>query len=168
MKLADETLVTLTADIVSSHIGHNPVSVADMPSLISSVYAALAKLGQADEAEPEKQEPAVSIRSSVKPDALTCLVCGAKMKMLKRHIATEHGLTPAQYRQAWSLPSDYPMVAPNYAAHRKELAVKIGLGRKPKAQAESASAGPADGRSEDDQAAKPKRSYRKKSETIDA
>lgn len=76
-------------------------------------------------------KPAVSVRASVKPDAVTCLECGEKMKMLKRHLGTEHGLTPTEYRSRWSLPADYPMVAPDYAAKRKELAVRIGLGRKP-------------------------------------
>ncbi|MDR3440561.1 MucR family transcriptional regulator, partial [Telmatospirillum sp.] len=75
--------------------------------------------------------PAVSIRKSVRPDAITCLECGKELSMLKRHIATDHGLSPAEYRAKWSLPSDYPMTAPDYAARRSELALKIGLGRKP-------------------------------------
>jgi predicted transcriptional regulator len=97
--------------------------------LIQSVYTSLAGLGQAP-APVEKREPAVSVRSSVKADAITCLECGAKMKMLKRHLSTDHGLSPAEYRTRWHLAADYPMVAPDYAAKRKELAVKIGLGRK--------------------------------------
>ena len=98
-------------------------------------------LGQAPEPLEEKLIPAVSIRASVKPDAVTCLDCGAKMKMLKRHLGTEHGMTPAEYRTRWNLPADYPMVAPEYAAKRKELAVRIGLGRKP-GQKPMAKAGP--------------------------
>jgi predicted transcriptional regulator len=130
--LADETLLTLAADIVSAHVGHNNVSVDALPGLIQSVYASLADLGKPIEVVPEKREPAVSIRASVKPDALTCLECGAKMKMLKRHLASDHGLTPADYRSKWGLSSDYPMVAADYAARRKDLALKIGLGRKAK------------------------------------
>lgn len=163
--MQDETLVTLTADIVSAHVGHNAVTVDDMPALIKSVYASLENLGKTVEAPQEKRDPAVSVRASVKPDALTCLECGNKMKMLKRHLATDHGITPAEYRQAWGLPSDYPMVAPNYAARRKELAVKIGLGRKPKAKTEMSSAAPADGQSEADELAKPKRGARKSAAT---
>ena len=88
------------------------------------------------------RDSAVSVRASVKPDAVTCLDCGAKFKMLKRHLSTDHGMTPTEYRVRWNLPADYPMVAPDYAARRKELAVRIGLGRKPgqspKAQAKVA------------------------------
>ena len=129
--MTDETLLTLAADIVSAHVSNNSVSPADLPKLIQSVYGSLASLGQEAPVE-EKREPAVSIRASVKADALTCLECGAKMKMLKRHLASDHGLTPAEYRTRWSLATDYPMVAADYAARRKELAVKIGLGRKQK------------------------------------
>jgi predicted transcriptional regulator len=88
----------------------------------------------------EKREPAVSVRSSVKADAIACLECGAKMKMLKRHLSTDHGLIPPNTAARWNLAADYPMVAPDYAAKRKELAVKIGLGRKPKAEVEAAPA----------------------------
>lgn len=129
--MADETLLDHVADIVSAHVSNNLVSAADLPGLIQSVYASLAALGQAPEPVDEKLTPSVSIRASVKPDAVTCLDCGAKMKMLKRHLGTDHGLTPAEYRARWNLPADYPMVAPDYAAKRKELAVRIGLGRKP-------------------------------------
>ncbi|MDE1915677.1 MAG: MucR family transcriptional regulator [Sphingomonadales bacterium] len=127
--MTDETILTLTADIVSAHVSNNTVAPVDLPRLIESVYASLAGLGKEAPVE-EKREPAVSIRSSVKPDALTCLECGTKMKMLKRHLTSDHGLTPAEYRARWSLPADYPMVAADYAARRKELAVRIGLGRK--------------------------------------
>lgn len=135
--MADETLLTLASDIVCAHVSNNSVTAEELPILIKSVHDSLAKLGQTEEAVEEKREPAVSIRASVKPDVLTCLECGAKMKMLKRHLNTDHGLTPAEYRQRWNLASDYPMVAPDYAAKRKELAVKIGLGRKPKAGVEA-------------------------------
>jgi len=126
--LADETLIALAADIVSAHVSYNNVSIEEVPRLIQSVYASLADLGKPAKAAPEQREPAVSIRTSVRPDTLTCLECGAKMKMLKRHLGTEHSMTPAGYRSYWGLPIDYPMVAPEYADLRKELALKIGLG----------------------------------------
>lgn len=129
--MENEALLDHVADIVSAHVGNNSVAPADLPGLIQAVYASLAALGQAAEPAVEERKPAVSIRASVKPDAVTCLECGEKMKMLKRHLGTEHVLTPAEYRTRWSLPGDYPMVAPDYAAKRKELAVRIGLGRKP-------------------------------------
>ena len=127
-----DDLVTFTADIVSAHISNNQIDAAALPELISMVYAALAGLGSSEVvAVEEKLLPAVSVRASIKPDAITCLDCGFKGKMLKRHLNTEHGMTPEEYKARWSLPKDYPLVAPNYAAMRKELATKIGLGRKP-------------------------------------
>jgi len=126
----DETLVTLTADIVAAHVSNNSVSVSDLPTLIQNVHGALTGLGRAV-AEPEvKQEPAVSIRASVKPDYIVCLEDGKKLKMLKRHLMTHYQMTPEQYRAKWNLPADYPMVAPNYAEQRRSLAKKIGLGTK--------------------------------------
>lgn len=127
----NETIITLAADIVSAHVSNNAASTADLPTLITSVYDALANLGQTAPAAEEMKQPAVSIRSSVKPDAITCLECGKKLKLLKRHLSNDHGLTPADYRSKWNLAKDYPIVAPNYAETRKQLAVKIGLGRKP-------------------------------------
>jgi len=126
----NEMLITLTADIVTAHVANNNVDGAVLPSLISSVYGALVGLGEPVPVEV-KHEPAVSVRSSIKPDHIVCLACGAKMKMLKRHISTDHGLTPDQYRARFNLPADYPLVAPDYAQTRRELAKKIGLGRKP-------------------------------------
>jgi predicted transcriptional regulator len=126
-----ETLITLTSDIVAAHVSNNSVSVEDVPTLIQSIYGALASLGNEGAASIEAPEPAVSVRSSVKRDHIVCLEDGKKMKMLKRHLMTDHGLTPAEYRTRWSLPSDYPMVAPAYAEKRRDLAKKIGLGRKP-------------------------------------
>ncbi len=127
-----DDLVTFTADIVSAHISNNQIDAADLPELISTVYAALAGLGSSEFVTvEEKISPAVSVRASIKPDAITCLDCGFKGKMLKRHLTTEHGMTPEEYKARWNLPKDYPLVAPNYAAMRKELATKIGLGRKP-------------------------------------
>jgi predicted transcriptional regulator len=126
----NETLITLTSDIVAAHISNNSVTVEDVPTLIEKVYGALAGLGNAAEQEIPP-EPAVSIRASVKKDFIVCLDCGKKMKMLKRHLMTDHGMTPDEYRARWNLGADYPMVAPNYAEKRRVLAKKIGLGRKP-------------------------------------
>ena len=125
-----ETLLTLTADIVAAHVSHNNVSISDLPGMIARVHDALNGLGE-PVIEPEAPlEPAVSIRSSIKPDYIVCLEDGKKLKMLKRHLMTHYQMTPEQYRAKWSLPADYPMVAPNYAEKRRMLAVSIGLGRK--------------------------------------
>ena len=127
-----ETLIALTADIVSAHVSNNSVSVADLPTLIANVHGALGALGTTAAPAPvvEKREPAVSVRASIKPDYVVCLEDGKKLKMLKRHLMTHYQLTPDQYRQKWNLPADYPMVAPNYAEQRRTLAKKIGLGTK--------------------------------------
>ena len=126
-----ETLITLTSDIVAAHVSNNDVDGEELPALITNVFGALSKLGQ-DEAPAEVlPDPAVSIRASVKKDHIVCLDCGKKMKMLKRHLMTEHGMTIDEYKARWSLGADYPMVAPNYAETRRDLAKKIGLGRKP-------------------------------------
>lgn len=126
-----ETLITLTSDIVAAHVSNNSVSVNDLPTLISNVYSALSGLEKPVVAEEVAPEPAVSIRASVKNDHIVCLEDGKKLKMLKRHLATRYNMTPEQYRTRWNLPADYPMVAPAYAEKRRELAKKIGLGRKP-------------------------------------
>ena len=129
MTADDNSLVSLTAEIVSAHVVHNTVAVSDLPALISGVYASLAGLGGADAPTPvEPQQPAVSIRASIKPGYLVCLEDGKQMKMLKRHLMTDHQLTPAAYRAKWQLLADYPMVAANYAAERRTLAMSIGLG----------------------------------------
>jgi predicted transcriptional regulator len=131
----DEVLITLTSDIVAAHVSNNSVAVSDLPTLIQNVYGALSGL-QSEAAPPQpKQEPAVSIRASVKPDFIVCLEDGKKLKMLKRHLMTHYQMTPDDYRAKWGLPADYPMVAPNYADQRRSLAKKIGLGttrRRPK------------------------------------
>lgn len=126
-----ETLITLTSDIVAAHVSNNSVAVGDLPTLISNVYSALAGLDRSEPVVEAAPEPAVSIRSSVKNDHIVCLEDGKKLKMLKRHLATRYNMTPEQYRARWNLPADYPMVAPAYAEKRRELAKKIGLGRKP-------------------------------------
>ncbi|MEM6681314.1 MAG: MucR family transcriptional regulator [Pseudomonadota bacterium] len=126
---SDENILSLTADIVSSHLSNNTVAVSDVPVLIEKVYSSLTKL---ESPEPEAQprpEPAVSVRKSIQPDYIVCLEDGKKLKMLKRHLKTRYDMTPEQYRERWNLPSDYPMVAPNYAAQRRKLAKEIGLGK---------------------------------------
>ena len=131
----NETLIALTADIVAAHVSNNSVAVSDIPLLIQNVHSSL--VGLTEESEPaveERPEPAVSVRASIKPDYIVCLEDGKKLKMLKRHLMTHYNMTPDEYRARWNLPADYPMVAPNYAATRRELAKKIGLGRKPRAK----------------------------------
>jgi predicted transcriptional regulator len=125
----DDQIKNLTADIVSAHIANNDVSADQLPGLIRDVHQALATVGQTP-AEPIKSEPAVDVKKSVFPDHLICLECGASLKMLKRHLATDHDMTPEEYRAKWGLPPTYPMVAPEYAATRSKLALASGLGRK--------------------------------------
>jgi len=128
----EDTLLTLTADIVAAHVSNNSVAVNDLPVLIQNVHAALNGIsGKASAPEP-KPEPKVPIRSSVKPDYIVCLEDGKRLKMLKRHLMTHYNMTPDQYRQKWGLAADYPMVAPNYAAARSNLAKQIGLGARRK------------------------------------
>lgn len=126
----NELLITLTSDIVAAHVSNNSVAVSDVASLIQNVHSALAGLSEPAPAPEVKLEPAVSIRSSIKPDYIVCLEDGKKLKMLKRHLMTHYQMTPDDYRAKWGLPADYPMVAPNYAEQRRTLAKKIGLGTK--------------------------------------
>ncbi len=126
----DSTLITLTADIVAAHVTNNSVAVADLPSLIQNVHGALSNLGKSETAPETKQEPAVSVRASVKPDYIVCLEDGKKLKMLKRHLKTAYNMSPDEYRERWGLPMDYPMTAPNYAQKRSALAKDSGLGTK--------------------------------------
>ena len=127
----NETLITLASEIVAAHVSNNSVSVDELPTLITNVYGALESVGNGGPQEEPRPEPAVSVRASVKKDRITCLDCGKQMKMLRRHLSTEHDMTPSEYRERWDLPADYPMVAPDYAETRRDLAKKIGLGRKP-------------------------------------
>jgi predicted transcriptional regulator len=122
-------LLALTTDIVASHVSHNAVAVTDISLLIRQVYMALAGLEFSEKAM-ERPKAAVSIKKSVTPDYIVCLEDGKKLKMMKRHLRTRYNLSPEEYRERWSLPSDYPMVAPNYAKQRSDLAKKIGLGTK--------------------------------------
>jgi len=143
--MADETtndLLSLTADIVAAHVAHNRVTVGELPDLISKVHSALSGLGQeASEPMATEQKPAVSVRSSIKPDYIVCLEDGKRLTMLKRYLQTNYGMTPQQYRAKWKLPADYPMVAPNYAEKRRTLAKAIGLGRKSGAAAPASKRG---------------------------
>lgn len=129
MSIDSDTLTTLTADIAAAYVTHNSIAAAEVPTLITNIHGALSGVLMAP-AEEEKPEPAVSIRASVKPDHVTCLCCGRQMKMLKRHLMTDHGLTADAYRQMFDLPASHPLVAPNYAAKRADLAKEIGLGTK--------------------------------------
>ena len=127
---AEDTLLTLTADIVAAHVSNNSVAVNDLPNLIQNVHGALTGISSNSSAPEARPEPKVSIRSSIKPDYIVCLEDGKKQKMLKRHLMTNHNMTPDEYRQKWGLAADYPMVAPNYAEQRRTLAKSIGLGTK--------------------------------------
>jgi predicted transcriptional regulator len=124
-------LLALTADIVSSHVANNTLAVGDIAPLIEQVYQTLARVGSAEPAQ-DKPKPAVTVRRSVTPNFIICLEDGKKLKMLKRHLKTRYNMTPDEYREKWGLSADYPMVAPNYAAQRRELAKQIGLGTLPR------------------------------------
>ncbi|MGE0036974.1 MAG: MucR family transcriptional regulator [Xanthobacteraceae bacterium] len=122
--------IKLTAEIVSAYVSNNTVSSVDLPALIGQVHSALSRVstGQGDHSfEPPK--PAISVKKSITPDHIVCLEDGKKFKSLKRHLRTQYGMTPEQYRDKWALPPDYPMVAPNYAAARSHLAKQMGLGQ---------------------------------------
>ncbi|MDN5850174.1 MAG: MucR family transcriptional regulator [Nitrococcus sp.] len=123
--------IELTADVVSAYVSNNPVPASELPALIGQIHAALkGTAGVASWESAEVLKPAVSIKRSVMPDYIVCLEDGKKFKSLKRHLTTHYNLTPEEYRAKWGLASDYPMVAPNYAAARSALAKKMGLGRK--------------------------------------
>ena len=123
-------LLALTTDIVASHVANNTVAVTELPQLIQQVYATLAAVASPAGPPLRRPQAAVPIKKSVTPDYIICLEDGKKLKMLKRHIKTRYNLTPEEYRERWGLAPDYPMVAPNYAAQRRRLAKKIGLGTK--------------------------------------
>ena len=128
----DTSLLGLTGEIVSAYVSKNAIQASDIPALISCVHQSLSSLGQPQAAAeaPADLKPAIPVKKSVTPDYIVCLEDGKKLKMLKRHLNTSYRLTPDEYRAKWGLPSDYPMVAPNYAKSRSELAVKLGLGRR--------------------------------------
>jgi predicted transcriptional regulator len=149
--------IELAADIVSAYVSNNSLPTSELPALLSSIHAALtsATKGHVEEIKPALA-PAVSVKKSVTPDYLICLDDGKKFKSLKRHLRTTYGMTPEQYRAKWDLPRDYPMVAPNYAKARSELAKTMGLGQQRKSAAKT---GPAASRTT---AAAPKKRGRKK------
>ena len=127
-------LIELTADVVAAYVSNNPVPVGELSNLIADVHAALGRVsGPAEQPQPfEKQKPAVNPKRSVHDDYIVCLEDGKKFKSLKRHLMTHYGMSPDEYREKWGLDASYPMVAPNYAAARSQLAKKMGLGRKRK------------------------------------
>ena len=127
---ATGSYIALTADIVSAYVSNNTVPASDIQSLISQVHSALMRVsgGQSD-TQPEPLKPAIAVKKSITPDHLVCLEDGKKFKSLKRHLRTQYNMTPEQYRDKWGLPADYPMVAPNYAVARSQLAKKMGLGQ---------------------------------------
>lgn len=128
---ADTTnTIALTAEIVAAYVSNNTVASADIPALINQVHTALLRVTTGEAKSPaEPLKPAVPIKRSINPDFIVCLDDGKKFKSLKRHLRTQYNMTPEQYREKWSLPGDYPMVAPNYAAARSQLAKQMGLGQ---------------------------------------
>ena len=123
-------IIEMTADIVSAYVGNNSVSAGDLPGLIHSVHRALVGVtGAVEVAEPEPKEPAVPIKKSITPGFLICLEDGRKFKSLKRHLRTKYNLSPESYRAKWGLPKDYPMVAPDNAKARSDMAKQMGLGQ---------------------------------------
>lgn len=122
--------IELTASIVSAYVSNNSVAAADIPALISQVYVALSRVsGKPGDTPAEPLKPAVSVKKSITPEHIVCLEDGKKFKSLKRHLRTQYNMTPEQYREKWGLGADYPMVAPNYAAARSQLAKEMGLGQ---------------------------------------
>ncbi len=140
MTLVSADLTVLTAQITSAHCANNTVEAEALPGLIRQIYQALASVGEPAEVVVEKPVPAVPPKRSVFPDYIICLEDGKKLKMLKRHLNSDYGMTPADYRAKWDLPQDYPMVAPNYAERRSVLAKQAGLGRRGEAAAEGETA----------------------------
>ncbi|KQZ01696.1 MucR family transcriptional regulator [Pseudolabrys sp. Root1462] len=124
------SFIELTASIVSAYVSNNSVAAADIPALINQVHAALSHVsGKGGEAPSEPLKPAVAVKKSITPEYIVCLEDGKKFKSLKRHLRTQYNMTPEQYREKWNLGPDYPMVAPNYAAARSQLAKEMGLGQ---------------------------------------
>ena len=127
---AGKGYIDLTANIVSAYLSNNPTPASEIPNLISQVHSALLRVSSGrSEVPAEPAKPAVSLKKSINPDYLICLEDGKRFKSLKRHLRTQYNMTPEQYRDKWGLPADYPMVAPNYAVARSQLAKKMGLGQ---------------------------------------
>ena len=130
VSVSDAELLRMTAQVVASYVSQNPVPADQLPDLIGAVHNSFKNVETAAPPPPEQpQKPAVPVKKSVHPDFIVCLEDGKKLKMLKRHLRTNYNMTPDEYRTKWGLPTDYPMVAPNYAAQRSEFAKRIGLGR---------------------------------------
>jgi predicted transcriptional regulator len=139
--IAASKYIELAADIVSAYVSNNSVPSSDLPSLISEVHTALLRVGGGTVEVPvEAPKPAIPVKKSVTPDYIVCLEDGKKFKSLKRHLRTQYNMTPEQYREKWGLPVDYPMVAPNYAKARSELAKEMGLGQQRRKRRSSRSA----------------------------
>jgi predicted transcriptional regulator len=129
-EMSAPSYIELAADIVSAYVSNNSVSANDLPSLIGDIHNALLRVSSgAVEAPTEAQKPAISVKRSITPDYIVCLEDGKKFKSLKRHLRTQYNMSPEEYREKWGLPSDYPMVAPNYAQARSQLAKQMGLGQ---------------------------------------
>jgi predicted transcriptional regulator len=136
---SERSFIELTVDIVSAYVSNNPVPAADIPVLIGQIHSALTRVSGGQAASPaEPPKPAVPVKRSVHPDYIVCLEDGLKFKSLKRHLRSRYKMTPDQYREKWSLPSDYSMVAPNYAAARSQLAKQMGLGQQRRRRRERA------------------------------
>lgn len=134
-ELNERALAEMTAQIVAAYLSRNTVPTAEVPRVIAAVRQGLAAMGvRRDEERGEKPEPAVPVKGSVSRDAIACLICGRRQKMLKRHLLIAHGLSPVQYRQSFNLRSDYPMTAPSYAKKRSQLARQFGLGVRAKSR----------------------------------
>jgi len=132
-ELPEDQTLRMAVDIVTAYLSNNPLPAATIPDLIATVHGALANIGRpSDDAPQTNRKPAVAVRKSVTPDYIVCLEDGKQLKMLKRYLRSNYGMTPAEYRTKWGLPVDYPMVAPNYAKQRSEFAKQIGLGRSAK------------------------------------
>ncbi|RIJ28157.1 MucR family transcriptional regulator [Henriciella mobilis] len=127
-----DLLLELTTDVIAAFVSKNPIQQNQLPALIQEVHSTLNSLAEGRPRRATKAAPAISPAKSITPDFLICLEDGRKLKMLKRYLRNRYGLTPEEYREKWSLPEDYPMVAPNYAAERSKFAKQIGLGRKQK------------------------------------
>jgi len=127
--MSDPKFIELTANIVSAYLGNHSVPPSDIPGLISQIHSALSRVSSGADLAAEPLKPAISVKKSITPEYLVCLEDGKKFKSLKRHLRTQYNMTPEQYRDKWDLPADYPMVAPNYAAARSELAKQMGLGQ---------------------------------------
>jgi predicted transcriptional regulator len=127
--MSDPKFIELTANIVSAYVRNHSVPASDIPGLISQIHASLARVSSGADLASEPLKPAIPVKKSISPEFLVCLEDGTKLKSLKRHLRTQYNMTPEQYRDKWDLPADYPMVAPNYAAARSQLAKQMGLGQ---------------------------------------